>query len=44
MKPEQFESIYDYAINSNDYGALIIDNSGEKKRFYNNLEKEIFID
>jgi len=44
MKPEQFESIYDYAINSNDYGALIIDNSGEKKRFYNNLEKEIFIE
>ncbi len=44
IKPEQFESIYDYAINSNDYGALIIDNSGDKKRFYNNLEKEIFID
>lgn len=44
MKPEQFESIYDYAINSNDYGALIIDNSGDKKRFYNNLEKEIFIE
>ena len=44
MKPEQFENIYDYAINSNDYGALIIDNSGDKKRFYNNLEKEIFIE
>lgn len=44
MKPEQFEKIYDYAINSNDYGALIIDNSGDKKRFYNNLEKEIFIE
>jgi hypothetical protein len=43
MKPEEFENIYDYAINSNDYGALIIDNSGDKKRFYNNLEKEIFI-
>lgn len=44
ITPEQFENIYNYAINSNDYGALIIDNSGDKKRFYNNLEKEIFIE
>lgn len=42
LKPEEFENIYDFAINSNKYGALVIDNSGDSKRFYNNLEKEIF--
>ena len=25
LKPEEFENIYDFAINSNRYGALVID-------------------
>lgn len=39
----QFENLYDKAINDNQHGALIIDLSGTKKRFYNNLEKELII-
>jgi hypothetical protein len=39
----QFENLYDKAINDNPHGALIIDLTGSKKRFYNNLEKELII-
>ena len=39
----QFENLYDKAINDNQHGALIIDLTGTKKRFYNNLEKELII-
>lgn len=39
----QFENLYDKAINDNQHGALIIDLTTSKKRFYNNLEKELII-
>jgi hypothetical protein len=39
----QFENLYDKAINDNQHGALIIDLTSNKKRFYNNLEKELII-
>lgn len=42
--PEEFEEIYSYCVNSSSYGALIIDNSGSKKRFYKNMEKEIILE
>ena len=38
-----FETLYDKAINDNQHGALIIDLTGNRKRFYNNLEKELII-
>lgn len=44
LTPEEFEMIYDHAIKSSKYGALIIDNSGDEKRFYRNLEKEIILE
>lgn len=40
---KEFENLYDKAINDNPHGALIIDLTGSKKRFYNNLEKELII-
>lgn len=43
LTEEQFEKLYDKAIKDNNHGALIIDLSGNKKRFYNNLEKELLI-
>lgn len=43
LTENQFEKLYDKAINSNEHGALIIDLTGNKKRFYNNLEKELII-
>lgn len=43
MTENEFENLYDKAINSNEHGALIIDLTGSKKRFYNNLEKELII-
>jgi hypothetical protein len=44
LTPEEFEMIYDHAIKGSKYGALIIDNSGDTKRFYRNLEKEIILE
>ena len=44
LTPEEFEMIYDHAIKASKYGALIIDNSGDTKRFYRNLEKEIILE
>lgn len=43
MTENEFENLYDKAINDNPHGALIIDLTGNKKRFYNNLEKELII-
>lgn len=43
MTENEFESLYDKAINDSPHGALIIDLTGSKKRFYNNLEKELVI-
>jgi hypothetical protein len=43
LTENQFEALYDKAINDNPHGALIIDLTGSKKRFYNNLEKELII-
>lgn len=38
----QFENLYDKAIEG-DHGALIIDLTSNKKRFYKNLEKELLL-
>jgi hypothetical protein len=43
LTEDQFENLYDKAINDNQHGALIIDLTGSKKRFYNNLEKELIL-
>ena len=43
MTDKQFEALYDKGVNDNQHGALIIDLTGSKKRFYNNLEKELII-
>ena len=43
LTEQQFEALYDKAINDNPHGALIIDLTSSKKRFYNNLEKELII-
>jgi hypothetical protein len=43
LTEKEFENLYDKAINDNQHGALIIDLTGNKKRFYNNLEKELII-
>ena len=43
LTENQFENLYDKAINGNEHGALMIDLTGNKKRFYNNLEKELLI-
>jgi len=43
LTEKQFENLYDKAINGSEHGALMIDLTGSKKRFYNNLEKELFI-
>ncbi|NBN87863.1 MAG: hypothetical protein EBV32_02075 [Proteobacteria bacterium] len=43
MTEKEFEALYDKAVNDNNHGALIIDLTGSKKRFYNNLEKELII-
>lgn len=43
MTEKQFEALYNKAVNDNPHGALIIDLTGSKKRFYNNLEKELII-
>lgn len=43
LTEEQFIELYDYAI-SEKYGALIIDNSGDTKRFYKSLDTELLIE
>lgn len=43
LTENEFENLYDKAVNDNPHGALIIDLTGNKKRFYNNLEKELII-
>jgi len=43
LTESDFENLYDKAINSSKNGALMIDITGSKKRFYNNLEKELII-
>jgi len=40
----QFENLYDKAINDNEHGALIIDLTTSKKRFYSSLNKQLLID
>lgn len=40
---EQFEEIYDYATKDNSYDSLIIDCSGNEKKFYRNYETELII-
>lgn len=44
MTEKEFEKLYDRAINDSSHGALIIDLTGSKKRFYSNLEKELIIE
>jgi hypothetical protein len=43
LTEDQFSNLYNTAINSSEHGALMIDLTGSKKRFYNNLEKELLI-
>jgi len=43
LTEQDFESLYDKAINGNEHGALMIDLTGNKKRFYNNLQNELII-
>jgi hypothetical protein len=43
LTEKEFEKLYDKAINDNPYGSLIVDLTSSKKRFYNNLEKELII-
>jgi hypothetical protein len=43
LTENEFENLYDKAINDSSHGALIIDLTGSSKRFYNNLEKELII-
>ena len=43
LTENEFENLYDKAIKDNPHGALIIDLTRSKKRFYNNLEKELII-
>jgi hypothetical protein len=43
LTENQFENLYDKAVNDSPHGALIIDLTGTKKRFYNNLEKELIL-
>jgi hypothetical protein len=43
MTEKEFENVYDKAINESEHGALIIDLTGNKKRFYSSLDKELII-
>ena len=43
LTEEQFSDLYTHAI-ADKYGALIIDNSGDTKRFYKALDKELIIE
>ena len=43
LTEEQFDELYSHAIKDK-YGALIIDNSGDTKRFYKGLDKELIIE
>ena len=43
LTENEFAGLYNKAIGSGEHGALIIDLTGNKKRFYNNLEKEYII-
>lgn len=43
LTENQFEALYDKAIEDNQHGALIIDLTGSKKRFYKSLDKELLI-
>lgn len=40
---EQFEELYNYCVDNNQYGSLIIDCSDKQKRFYCGLDKELLI-
>jgi len=42
LTPEQFEEVYDKATEEQ-YGALIVDCTTKEKRFYKNLDSELFI-
>ena len=44
LTPEEFEMIYYHTIKASKHEALIIDNSGDTKLFYHNLEKEIILE
>lgn len=43
MTEKEFENLYMKAINDSSHGALLIDLTGSKKRFYSSLEKELII-
>lgn len=43
LTEEQFSDLYSHSIKEK-YGALIIDNSGDTKRFYKSLDKELIIE
>ena len=44
LTENQFENVYDKAINDNPHGALIIDLTTSKKRFYSSLDKQLLIE
>lgn len=43
LTENQFENLYDKAIENNPHGALIIDLTSNKKRFFKSLDKELLI-
>ena len=43
LTEQQFSDLYSHAIKDK-YGALIIDNTGDTKRFYKGLDKELIIE
>jgi DNA-binding MarR family transcriptional regulator len=43
LTEEQFENLYDFSTKDK-YGCLIIDNSGESKRFYKSLDAELIVE
>jgi DNA-binding MarR family transcriptional regulator len=40
---EEFEKIYDYATDGEKYGMLVMDCSGDTKRFYKSYDSELFL-
>ena len=43
LTESEFEQLYTHATEDK-YGALLIDNSGDKKRFYKSLDVELVIE
>jgi hypothetical protein len=43
MTEEQFLELYNFAVNSQEYGALVIDMSYKKSRFLRNWDNELIL-